>query len=131
MPVAVETWMGEDLELGTDDTSKTHPSGGVLPGTQISLTTFSLAGADGHATTATWEPGEIAIGAVASTTVTVQGAQVGDKVVWSHDALGADALIKSEHVSAANTVTLVLANLTASAVTVASGTVSVLVFRVR
>ena len=74
--IVVETWMGEDLELGVGDIMKTHASGGMLSGHQISLSTFSTVGAAGEAKTAAWDPDQVANGASVSTTVAVQGAAI-------------------------------------------------------
>lgn len=132
MAVTIETWMAQDLELGTSTTVKTHPAGGSLNGHQISLSTFSLAGASGTATTATWTPATpIANGDQVSTTITVPGAAYGDKVLASFTGMAGVALMISAHVSAANTVTVIVANMSGAALAVASGTLSVLVFRTR
>lgn len=127
----LETLASEDLELGINATTKTHAGGGTLNGTQISLSTFSLAGASGTATTATWDPASVAVGGSTSTTVTVVGAAVGDKVLVSLDTMGANDLMISAHVQATNVVRVVLFNPSSAAVDVTSGTVSVLVFRTR
>ena len=115
----------EDIDTGAGTTTNRNPGGGTLSATQVSLSSF----ADGQAAvTAAWTPGAIANGALASTTVTVAGAAAGDKVLASMTTLLTDALLISAHVSATNTVTVVLANLTGASVTIAAGTVSVLVF---
>lgn len=68
---------------------------------------------------ATWDPGSIANGAAANTTVAVAGAAVGNFVSVS---LGVDlqGLVLSGYVSATNTVTAVLANNTGGAIDLAS-----------
>ena len=126
--ITVETWSGEDLDLGTGPVTKTAPGGGTLNCHQVSLSTFSLAGAAGGATTQTWVPGAIPAGGVVSTTINVPGAVLGDKVLVSHDQLGSNALQMTAHVQAAGIVRVVIANNTGSLVTLASGTLSVLVF---
>lgn len=131
MAVIVETWMAEDLELGIEDTVKTHPTGGSLPGHQISLSTFSLSGAAGEGPAALWEPGVIASGSQATTTIQAPGAVIGDKVLASLTTIGAVPLFFSAHVSDDNEVTVVLANFTGVSQTIAEGTLSVLVFRHR
>lgn len=131
MAVIVDTLMAQDLELGIGTTSKEHPGGGTLNGHQISLSTFSVAGAAGTATTGTWAPGLIVTGSQATTTLVVAGAVIGDKVLVSLSTLTTEALLFTGHVSAANQVTVVLVNLTGSNVTIASGTLSVLVFNHR
>jgi hypothetical protein len=131
MAVIIETAMAEDLEYGVNATTKTHPSGGVLNGHQISISSFSIAGPAGEAPAATWAPGTIASGSVASTTIAAPGAALGDKVMADLTSIGTGALLLSAHVSQANEVTVVLANLTGVSVTVASGTLSVVVFHHR
>ena len=128
--IVVETWMAEDLDLGTDTTSKTHAVGGSIPGHQISLSTFSTAGASGTASSATWDPSTVSNGASTSTTVTVAGAALGDfcLVSFSLDLQGA---ILTAYVSSANTVTVNLANLSGASLNLSSGTVKVLVFKTR
>lgn len=125
MAVIIETVAAEDLDLGTASVLKTHPTGGQIGATQISLSTFARSYQD---TTTTWAPGEIVTGSQASTTVSVAGATAGDKVLVSLTTLTTDALILTGHVSASGQVTVVLANLTGASVTISSGTLSVLVF---
>jgi hypothetical protein len=133
MPVIVETLMAQDLELGTSATSKTHPAGGTLNGHQISISTFSVAGASGVAASKTWDLSAdgVNIGGQVSTTIEVPGAAVGDMVLASFPPMASSALLLSAHVSDTNTVTVVLANMTAAKVTPASGTLYVLAFKHR
>lgn len=131
MAIIVETLCAEDLDLGVSSTTKTHAGGGTLNGTEISLSTLSIAGAAGYATTATWDPGSVAVGGSTSTSVSVPGAVVGDKVHVSHSSLGANDIMISGHVSAADTVRVVLFNPSAAAIDLASGTLSILVFHHR
>jgi hypothetical protein len=128
--IVVETLMGQDLELGTSTTSKTHPGGGTLSGHQISLSTFSTVGAAGSATTATWDPGNIVSGGSASTTVTVTGAALGDFAIASFS-LDLQGMVAHAYVSAADTVTVVLNNLSGGALNLASGTLKILAFKTR
>lgn len=82
----------------------------------------------GTTATATWNPASIADGDNATTTVTVQGAELGDFVLSSFSvSLGGLALCA--YVSAANTVTAVLLNNTGGAVDLASGTLKVKVLK--
>jgi hypothetical protein len=78
--------------------------------------------------TATWDPASVASGATVTTTVTVSGASLGDFTLESFS-LSLAGLQLTSYVSAANTVTAVLSNLTGSAVDLASGTLSVLVLK--
>jgi hypothetical protein len=81
--------------------------------------------------TATWDPAATAAtqGAAVTTTVPVPGAAVGDAVHVAFSQVIPDNAILTGHVSAADTVTVKLANLTAAAVNLASGTVKVIVFK--
>ena len=130
MAVIIERLMAEDLDLGTQDTTKTHQGGGTLNGHQISLSSFSTVGAAGQATTKAWTPGTVANASQATTTVAVNGATQGDKVSVSLSSL-VDPLVLTGVVTAAGVVTVILANLTGGPVTVGAGTLSVLVFKHR
>lgn len=77
---------------------------------------------------ATWDPPSIANGAQSSTTVSVTRADLGDQVRVSHS-ISLAGLTSTAYVSAANTVTVVLANTTGGAVDLASHTVSVEVIK--
>ena len=117
----------EDLDVGVDTSTKRNPSGGTLTTTQVGIHSLAVGQVE---VTATWNPDSIANGASASTTVTVSGAALGDYAVASFS-LDLSGLTLSAYVSATNTVTVVLSNLTGAAVNLASGTVSVLVFKSR
>lgn len=125
--------MAEDLELGTGTTTKTHPAGGTLNGYQISLSTLSTVGASGTAANKSWDlsTAGIDVGGYATTTIEVPGAAVGDVALASYDTMSTNPLVLSAHVSDANTVTIVLANLTPAKVYPATGTLRVLVFKFR
>jgi hypothetical protein len=131
MAVIIETLMAEDLEYGILPTTKTHPSGGVLNGTQISISSFASGGPAGEATVVDWTPGTIAAGSQVSTTVAVPDAEVIDKVMVGLTSIGTVPLVVSAHVSDTNEVTVVLANLTGASQTIGLGVLSVLVFRHR
>lgn len=73
----------------------------------------------------TWDPASIADGAVASTTVTVTGAAVGDRAVASLSTLGANDVLISAHVQATDTVRVVILNKTGGALDLGSGTLNV------
>lgn len=115
----------EDLNVGTGMTFVGAPLGGELRATQVGL--HSVARGQ-KAYEATWTPGAILTTGKASTTVTVPDAATGDLVLASHDQMLTSDLRIVAHVSAADTVTVVVHNPTASTVTVAAGTVSVIVF---
>jgi len=75
----------------------------------------------------TWDPGSIADGDEETKEVTVTGAALGDFVRVSFSLDVADLVLDAK-VTAANTVTCVLANNTGDAVDLTSGTISVEVF---
>ena len=124
-----ERLVQEDIDTGDSTATKRNPGGGTLSATQVSLSTFARGQLEA---TATWQPGTagvIANQSSSSTTITVAGATAGDKVLASLTTLTTAAFGISAHVSAANTVTVVISNLTgASTPTIASGILSVLVF---
>jgi hypothetical protein len=131
MAIVIETWMAEDLDLGVGDVVKTHQSGGTIDGHGISLSTFSRKGAAGVADTTTWDPAAIDSGSSVTTTVTVAGAALGDFVLASLN-IDLQGLIMNAYVSAENTVTVVLSNLTGTpGLNIGSGTLKVLVFATR
>jgi hypothetical protein len=137
MAVIVETAMGQDLDLGTEATEKTHPGGGKVPGHQISLTTFSTAGASGMGVTQAWDPQDvltasqtISNGSSAKTTVTVSGAALGDFALASYDKDLKGMTLRAS-VKSANTVEVVMANNSGAGQDPDSGNVKVLVFKVR
>ena len=83
----------------------------------------------GTTETATWNPASIADGDNATTTVTVQGAALGDFVLASFS-LDLSGLALCAYVSAADTVTAVLLNNTGAPVDLGSGTLKVRVSKI-
>ena len=77
---------------------------------------------------ATWDPGSIDDGNEEMKEVTVNGAVLGDFALASFSLDVADLPLDAQ-VTAANTITCVLANNTGGAIDLASGTVRVLVFK--
>ena len=77
---------------------------------------------------ATWDPGSIADGDEVAQEVTVTGAALGDMAIASFSLDVADLVINAA-VTAADTVTVILANNTGGAVDLASGTVRARVFK--
>jgi hypothetical protein len=71
----------------------------------------------------------VAAAGVATLTITVKGAAVGDDVVLSHRVVPTAGLRYSAWVSAADTVTVQVNNLTAGAVDAVSATIGVIVFK--
>ena len=117
----------EDLNVGVETGERRHPAGGTLSGTQIGIHSLAVGQLQ---VAATWNPGEVAAGAKVSTTITVAGAALGDFVMRSFS-LDLQELTLTADVVATNTVELVLANLTGSAVDLGSGTLRVLVLKSR
>jgi len=74
---------------------------------------------------ATYDAPNVASGAQTTTTVTVTGAQLGDKVETITLGLSAGGMVVTGYVSAADTVTVVLTNLSGAAVNLASTTLTV------
>lgn len=118
----------EDLNVGTGEVWLKAPGGGEILSTQMGL--HSVARGQ-KAYESTWAPGTITTGSKASTTVTVPDAEKGDFVLVSHDKVLTSALRMTGHINAADTVRVVIQNPTSASVTVASGTLSVLVLPVR
>lgn len=80
--------------------------------------------------TATWNPASIAADAVATTTVSVRGARVGQPVSVGFSSITNENVLLTAQVQADNTVRVVLLNKTGGALDPASGTVKVVVWRV-
>ena len=117
----------EDIGVGVDLTSKRNPGGGTLTATQVGIHTLGLGQAK---VTKTWDPASVSAGGTTTTTVTVPGASLGDFVLASFS-LDMAGCVFSAYVSAANTVTVVIQNMTGAAVDLASGTIAVLVLKSR
>jgi len=75
--------------------------------------------------TAIWDAPSVASGASTSTTVTVTGAAVGDLATVAHSVAVPAGCLLTAQVTASNTVTVTLLNLSGSAVDLASGTLTV------
>jgi succinyl-CoA synthetase alpha subunit len=129
MSLLYEKVVQEDLNVGTSAAvSVTNPGGGTLTGTQIGIHSVAVGQT---AWEATWNPSSIAAGSYEATDVTVPGAAVDDFVLVKHSAILTNAMMISGHVSAADTVKVILFNPTAGALNVGSGTLGVLVFKAR
>lgn len=79
---------------------------------------------------ASWDPGSVNSGAVASTTVTVTGAAIGNTAIASFTVALPAGVMMLAAVTAANTVTVTLLNQSGTAVNLDTGTLRVDVFRV-
>lgn len=129
MSLLFEKVVQEDLNVGTSGSvAVTNPGGGSLFGTQIGIHSFAVGQL---AFTETWDPSSIAAGGYETENVVVSGAAVGDYVMVSLTTMSTNAMMISGHVSATDTVTVVLFNPTAGAIDVDEGTLSVLVFKSR
>lgn len=120
-----EPLIQEDLNVGTNPTWICCPSGGELRATQLGIHSFTR---QGKSFSSTWAPGSIAAGGEADTTITVIGARTRDFVLASHDKILTNDLQITAHVSASDTIQVVIHNPGSAAVTVASGTLRVLDF---
>jgi len=83
----------------------------------------------GYFASATWDPGSILDGNEDATTVTVPGAKLGDFALASFS-LDVSDLVLDANVTAADTVSVVLANNTGGTVDLSSGTLRVKVIPV-
>jgi len=112
MAIKFETATGEDLDLGVGTVTKTSPGGGTMNGTQISISTFGIAGAPTQATHVSGPPLDTIIlaGQSINFSVTIVGAAIGDFVIVSYDSIGANNLIVSAFVESANLVRVVISN---------------------
>lgn len=88
------------------------------------LTEFSTAFPPPLSGSGIWDPPNLASGASESTTLTVAGAALGNYVQTSFS-LDLQGLSLTAYVSAANTITVVLSNLTGGSINLASGTLKV------
>lgn len=113
----------EDLNIGIGAATKPNPGGGDLTGTQIGRHSWGIGQ---QSVTQAWTPGTVAVGGVVTTTVTYPGAALGDYVDRSFD-LSTQGLLLLADVTAVNTVTVVLANLTGAPVTIGAGNLKILV----
>lgn len=128
MSLTFEKVVQEDLNVGIGTTTVTNPGGGSLSATQVGIHTVGIGQS---VTTSTWSVGAIADGAALNKDIAVAGAAVGDFVLASHTKMLTDELSISAHVSAADTVKVVISNSSGASVTPGSGTASVLVFKSR
>lgn len=115
----------QDVNWGTGSVTKKNPGGGNLTATQVSIASLGVGQAK---TTSSWDVGSIASASKASTTITVSGAALGDFCLVS-SSLDVQDLVLDAQVTAANTVTVVLANNTGSALDIGTPTIAVLVLK--
>jgi hypothetical protein len=109
--------------MGDTHVGKMVVSEGLAYGTAASsINIFTAA----YVGSVTWDPGSIADGNEEAQDVTVTGAALGDFVLVSHTSDLADTIL-SGSVTAANTVTAVIANNTGGAIDVLTGTLTAIV----
>ena len=108
-----DEFLGDTKLANVDGTTKT---------TKLQPLLHRLKGSD------TWDPGSIADGDEEAKAVTVTGAALGDYVKVSFSLDVADLVLDAK-VTAADTVTCILANNTGGAIDLASGTIKVEVFK--
>ena len=125
MALVYERCVQEDWNVGVGSVNVTAPGGGTLASTQIGLHSLAVGQVK---VTATWDPASIASGATVTTTATVSGASLGDFTLASFS-LSLQGMQLTSYVNAADTVTVVLSNLSGAAVNLASGTLAVLVLK--
>lgn len=128
MSLLYEKVVQEDLNVGTSTASVTNPGGGTLTGTQVGIHSFAVGQVSW---TEDWNPASIAAGEYEAEDVTVPGAAVGDFVMVSHASMLTNDMMIGGHVSAADTVKVILFNPTAGAINLADGTLRVIVFKAR
>jgi len=128
MSLLYEKVVQEDLNVGISTATVTNPSGGSLTGTQIGIHSVAVGQV---AWTETWDAGSIAAAGYEAEDVTVPGAAVGDFVMASLTTMVTNDMMLTAHVSAADTVKVILFNPTAGAIDLGSGTLAVIVFKAR
>ena len=129
MSLLYELAVQEDLNVGIGaEVDVTSPDGGTLSGTQIGIHSVAVGQV---AFQATWNPASIAAAGYEDVDIVVAGAAVGDFALASLDTILTNDMQLTAHVSAADTVKVVLFNPTAGAINLAEGTLSVLVFKAR
>ena len=128
MSLLYEKVVQEDLNVGITTVTVTNPTGGSLTGTQIGIHSVAVGQV---AWTETWDPGSIAAAGYEAEDVTVPGAAVGDFVIAPLTTLLTNDMMLTAHVSAADTVKVILFNPTAGAIDIGEGTLAVIVFKAR
>jgi hypothetical protein len=99
----------------------------MAPGGPISDTIDGPRASFGLSASTEWRPAQLVDGGVATTTVHVATAALGDRVVCSHDQLGPRLLLLSCHVESPGVIRAVLLNRNGGPVALPSGTLRVFV----
>ena len=121
-----ERILQEDINVGIEAATKRNPGGGTLVGTQVGIHTFAIGQTAYYNSSA--QPGAISAGGVYTTTILVPGSTMGSFVMASFD-LDLQGITLTGYVSEAGTVEVVFYNGSGAAVTLATGTLSVIVFK--
>src|SRR5512139_1445842 len=119
MSLTYEKIVQEDLNVGTSTATITNPTGGSLTGTQIGIHSVAVGQV---AFTETFDAGSIAAAGYEAEDITVPGAAVGDFVMASLTTMLTNDMMLTAHVSAADTVKVILFNPTTGSINLASGT---------
>ena len=128
MSLLYEKVVQEDLNVGITTVTVTNPTGGSLTGTLIGIHSVAVGQV---AWTETWDPGSIAAAGYEAEDVTVPGAAIGDFVMASLTTMVTNDMMLAAHVSAADTVKVILFNPTANPIDLGIGTLAVIVFKAR
>lgn len=120
--IIVPPGAGLEVVLGPASLLPGKYGGQLVPAGGAPIPPFFLHGS------ATWNPGNIAVGGSETKAITVTGAVVGDKVIGVSFGLDPQGVTLTANVTAPDTVTAVLANNTAGAVNLDVGTISVDVY---
>lgn len=113
----------EDLNIGVGRVEVPAPSGGYVVGNKVNIASFAI-----HKSF-TWTPGTIAVGGVASTTISVTGAALGYPVLVAYNEVVPIAAETDSRVQTANEVKLSIFNRSpGSPITLGALTGSILVF---
>jgi hypothetical protein len=128
---SVRYWINDGKSHATFRNTYVNPHGEAAGTANTNITGNSIVNYPSLTGSATWDPGSLGNGVAANTTVTVDGAVAGDTVVATHSSVetAATSWILTGYVSAANTVRVVLLNVTSGTVDLASGTLRVRVFK--
>lgn len=100
---------------------------GEVPERYVLSNRWNLIGRNMLSKTVVWDPASVADGAVVTTTVTVKDAAFGDPVTVGFSGLGSSVMLLDAHVSAADTVLVVLENRNGAPVDLGSGNLKVVV----
>lgn len=127
----IRYWINDAKNHATFRNTYLNPHGEAAGTANLNITGNSVVNHPSLTASTTWDPGSLAAGVAANTTVTVANAAPGDTVLATHSTVqtAATSWILTGYVSAADTVRVVLLNATGGTVDLASGTLRVRVFK--